>query len=66
MEKNYTFPRDQSVSDLLYRWKFGSWKFINSGHRSTFAGKIALLPSDAIDFLQCCPLGDFGGKQFHC
>ena len=25
-----------------------------------------LLPSDVIDFLQFCPLRDFGRKQFDC
>ena len=48
------FPRDQSLSDLLYNWKFWSWKFIkprsNGDRRSTFAGNSALLPSDVIDF----------------
>ena len=47
------FPRDQSLRDLLYSWKFSSWKFIkprfNGGRRSTFAGNIALLPSDVVD-----------------
>ena len=36
-----------------------------SRKRSTFAGNSALLPCDVID-LQCCPLRDLGGKQFHC
>ena len=38
----------------------------NGGRRSTFAGNSALLPCDDIDFMQCCPLIEFGGKQFHC
>ena len=67
--KTNCFPRDQSVSVLLYSWKFCSWRFIkprsNGGRRSTFVGNSALLPSDVIVFLQCCPLRDFGGKQFH-
>ena len=33
--------------------------------RSTFAGNSALLPCDVID-LQCYPLRDLGGEQFHC
>ena len=41
-------------SDLLYSWKFWSWKFIkprcNGGRWSTFAGNSALLPSDVVDF----------------
>ena len=63
--KIYCFPRDKSLSDLLYSWKLIKPR-CNGGHRSKFAGNIALLPSDVIDFLQCCPLRDFGGKQFHC
>ena len=72
-KQNLLFPkgvRDQSLSDLLYSWKFWSWKFIkprcNGGRRSTFAGNIELLPSDVVDFSQFCPLRDFIGKQFHC
>ena len=48
------FPRDQSLSDLLYSWKFWSSKFIkprcNGARRSTFAGNSALLHSDVMDF----------------
>ena len=48
------FPRDQSLSDLVYSWKFLTWKFIkprcNGGCRSTLAGNSALLPPDVIDF----------------
>ena len=68
MKKTNCFPRDQSLSNLLYSLKFGAWKFIkprcNGGLRSTFEGNSALLPSDVID-LQCCSLRDFVGKQFH-
>ena len=36
------FPGNQSLSDLLYSWKFWSWKVIkphlNNGRRSTFLG----------------------------
>ena len=39
---------------------------VTVGLRSTFAGNSALLPSDVINFLQCCLRRDFGGKQFHC
>ena len=50
---NY-FPRDQSLSDLLYSWKVWNWKFTkpccNGGRRSTFAGNSALLLSDVIVF----------------
>ena len=42
------FPKEQSLSDLLYSWKFWSWKFIkprrHGGRRSTFEGNSALLP----------------------
>ena len=48
------FPKEQSLSDLLYSWKFRSWKFIkprrHGGRRSTFEGNSALLPFDVIDF----------------
>ena len=51
------FPRDQSLSDLLYSTKRKTCNGnSNSGRRSTFAGNSALLPSDVIDFLHCCPL----------
>ena len=64
------YLQSRLLSDLLYSWKFWSWKFIkprcNGSGWSTFAANGALLPSDVIDFLQCCPLRDFGGKQFYC
>ena len=48
------FSRNQSLSDLLYSWKFWSSKFIkphsHGGNGSTFTGNISLLPSDVIDF----------------
>ena len=43
------FPRDQSLSDLLYSWKFIK-PCCNGRHWSTFTGNSALLPSDVIDF----------------
>ena len=43
------FPKDQSLSDLLYSWKFMKL-CCNGGCRSTFADNKALLPSDIIDF----------------
>ena len=53
------FPRDQSLSDLLYsQRRHQKTQCVNGGRRSTFAGNSALLPSDVID-LQCCPLKDF-------
>ena len=46
------FPRDQSLTDLLYystkRKTFNGNG--NGGRRPTFGGKSALLPSDVIDF----------------
>ena len=43
------FPKDQSLSDLLYSWKFMK-PCCNGGCWSTFADNKALLPSDIIDF----------------
>ena len=43
------FPRDQSLSDLLYSWKFVK-PHCNGRRWSTFTGNSALLPSDVIDF----------------
>ena len=42
-------PRDQSLSDLLYSWKFTK-PSCDGSHWSTFAGNSVLLPSDFIDF----------------
>ena len=42
-------PSDQSLSDLLYSWKFIKPRF-NGDRRSTIAGNSALLPSDVIGF----------------
>ena len=48
------FPRDQSLSDLLYSPRkklFRVQSYENkSRQRSTFAGSSALLPCDVIDF----------------
>ena len=45
------FPRDQSLSDLLYSTKRKTCNGNNNdGRRSTFADNSALLPSDVIDF----------------
>ena len=45
------FPRDQSLSDLLYSTNRKTCNgHSNGGRRSTFAGNSALLPSDVIDF----------------
>ena len=43
------FPRDQSLGDLLYSWKFVKPR-CNGRRWSTFTGNSALLPSDVIDF----------------
>ena len=46
------FPRDQSLSDLLYSTKIKTCNSnSNGGHWSTFASNSALLPSDVIDFV---------------
>ena len=45
------FPRDLSLSDLLYSTKIKTCNGnSNGGRRSTFAGNSALLPSDVMDF----------------
>ena len=46
------FPRDQSLSDLLYSTKRKTCNGNSNGsrRRSTFGGNSALLPSDVIDF----------------
>ena len=45
------FPRDQSLSDLLYSTKRKTCNGnSNGGRRSTFAGNSVLLPSNIIDF----------------
>ena len=45
------FPRDQSLSDLIYSTKRKTCNGnSNGGRRSTFAGNSAMLPSDVIDF----------------
>ena len=43
------FPEGQSLSDLLYSWKFIKPR-CNGVRRSTFAGNSALFLSDVIDF----------------
>ena len=43
------FPRDQSLSDLLYSWEFIK-PHCNGCHWSTFTGNSILLPSGVIDF----------------
>ena len=45
------FPRDQSLSDLLYSTKRKTCNGnSNGGRRPTFAGNSALLPSDVMVF----------------
>ena len=58
------FPRDQSLSDLLYSWKFVKPRG-NGRHWSTFTGNSALLPSDVIDFAMSTTL-KFWRELFHC
>ena len=42
-------PRDQSLSDLLYSWKFTK-PSCDGSRWLTFAGNSVLLPSDFIEF----------------
>ena len=63
------FPRlSQSSDDLLYSWKFWSWKFIkprcNGTRRSTFAGNSALLPSNVIEFCNVTAWEILAGNSF--
>ena len=63
------FPRlPQSSDDLLYSWKFWSWKFIkprcNGTRRSTFAGNSALLPSNIIEFCNVTGWEILAGNSF--
>ena len=63
------FPRlPQSSDDLLYSWKFWSWKFIkprcNGTRRSTFAGNSALLPSNVIEFCNVTGWEILAGNSF--
>ena len=48
------FPIGQTLSDLLYSWKFWSWKYIkprcNGGRQSNFAHNSALTWRNVIDF----------------
>ena len=44
------FPRDQSLTDFLYSWKFIKPR-CHCRRRSTFAGDSALLPSDVFAML---------------
>ena len=65
------FPRlSQSSDDLLYSWKFWSWKFIkprcNGTRRSTFAGNSALLPSNVIEFCNVTAWEILAGNSFIC
>ena len=50
------FPRNQSLSDLLYSQSRRS--------RSTFAGNSALLPSDVIDFAMLPAQRFLAGNSF--
>ena len=63
------FPRlSQSSDDLLYSWKFWSWKFIkprcNGTRWSTFAGNSALLPSNVIEFCNVTAWEILAGNSF--
>ena len=54
-------PSDQSLSDLLYSWKFMKRCFNCSG-QSTFTGNSALLPSYIIDFCNVACSGVLVGE----
>ena len=57
------FPRNQSLSDLLYGTKRKTCNDnSNGGRRSTFAGRSALLPSDVMRFCTAAPSETFGGE----
>ena len=70
------FPRDQSLSDLLYSQRRHQKKTKkngengdengdeNGGRRSTFAGNSALLPSDVIDFAMLPAKRFLAGNSF--
>ena len=59
------FPRDQSLSDLLYSTKRKTCNGnSNGGRRSKFAGNSALLPSDVIDFALLPAQRLLAGKSF--
>ena len=60
------FPRDQSLSDLLYsQRRRATFTFTcNGGRRSTFVGNSALLPSDVIDFAMLPAQRFLAGNSF--
>ena len=60
-KQNELFPEGPVLKWLFDSWKFIKPRCINGGRRS--AVHCHLLTSQ---ILQCCPLRDFGGKQFHC
>ena len=61
----HCYPRNQSLSDLLYSTKRKTCNDnSNGGRRSTFAGNSALLPSDVIDFALLPAQRLSGGNSF--
>ena len=59
------FPRDKSLSDLLYSTKRKPCNGNSNGGRwSTVAGNIALLPSDVIDFCTVARSETLAGNSF--
>ena len=59
------FPRDQSLSDLLYSTKRKTCNGNSNGScRSTFASNSALLPSDVVDFALLPAQRLLAGKNF--
>ena len=50
------FPRDQSLSDLLYSWNYDALNLVGQHSRVT----VHCYPFAVF------PLRDFGGKHLHC
>ena len=64
-KKMNCFPRDQSLSDLLYsQRRHQKTQCENGGRRSTFVDNSALLPSDVIDFAMLPAQSFLAGNSF--
>ena len=64
----YRGEADGNIENFLIYYIAGNFETGNSFNFVVTAavGQHSVLPSDVIDFLQCCPLGVFGGKQLYC